>query len=173
MSQLAPTEITALAGILGELDYYQLLHLDSAAKPSDIKRAYHSTSRTFHPDTNRHHNSDIRDAIGEISKRIAEAYSILRDPRRRKAYDEQIAVGSGVRMQLAQAEAAGNRSQSAAQGRTPQGRQYFSLASADLRQEDYASAVRNLQTAVTFEPDNKSFKEQLAAARKKLDPNRR
>ena len=29
MAEFAPTEITALAGILGELDYYQLLHLES------------------------------------------------------------------------------------------------------------------------------------------------
>jgi len=173
MANLAPTEIAALAGILGELDYYQLLHLAPDAKPSDIKRAYHATSRAFHPDTNRHQDPEIRRAIDEIAKRIAEAYSILRNPRRRKAYDQQIAIGSGVRMQLAEAEAAGSRNQNATHGRTPQGRQYFNLASANIRQADFASAVRNLQTAVTFEPDNAYFKEQLMAARKKLDPNRR
>jgi len=106
MPHLAPTEIAALAGILGELDYYQLLHLAADAKPSDIKRAYHDTSRTFHPDVNRHQDPEIRHAIDEIAKRIAEAYSILRNPRRRKAYDQQIETGSGVRMQLAQAQAA-------------------------------------------------------------------
>jgi DnaJ-class molecular chaperone len=98
MAHLAPTEITALAGILGELDYYQLLNLNTDAKPSDIKRAYHATSRTFHPDTNRHQEPNVRLAIDEIAKRIAEAYSILRNPRRRKAYDQQIEAGSGVRM---------------------------------------------------------------------------
>ena len=173
MADLAPTEITALAGILGELDYYQLLHLESDAKPSDIKRAYHSTSRAFHPDSNRFQKPDVRRAIDEIAKRVSEAYSILRNPRRRKAYDQQIAVKAGVRMQLAEAEAAGNRKQTEArEGRTTQGRQYFNLASASLRQKDFASAVRNLQTAVTFEPDNTFFKEQLAAARKKLDAKR-
>ena len=173
MADLAPTEITALAGILGELDYYQLLRLDSDAKPSDIKRAYHSTSRSLHPDSNRHQEPEVRRAIDEIAKRISEAYSILRNPRRRKAYDQQVAISAGVRMQLAQAEATGSRKQTEArEGRTPQGRQYFNLASASLRQADYASAVRNLQTAVTFEPDNDYFKEQLAEARKKLDTER-
>jgi len=173
MPDLAPTEITALAGILGELDYYQLLHLDSDAKLSDIKRAYHSTSRTFHPDSNRYQEPEVRRAIDEIAKRISEAYSILRNPRRRKAYDQQVAAKAGVRMQLAEAEAAGNRKQTEArEGRTPQGRQYFNLASASLRQEDFASAVRNLQTAVTFEPDNAYFKEQLTKTRKKLDGKR-
>ena len=96
MAQLAPTEIAALAGILGELNYYQLLHLEADAKPSDIKRAYHATSRTFHPDVNRHQDPEIRRAIDEIAKRVAEAYSILRNPRRRKAYDQQIEVRVGA-----------------------------------------------------------------------------
>jgi DnaJ-class molecular chaperone len=173
MAELAPTEITALAGILGELDYYQLLHLNSDAKPSDIRQAYHATSRAFHPDSNRFQAPEIRRAIDEIAKRVSEAYSILRNPRRRKAYDQQVNAKAGVRMQLAQAEAAGSRKQTEArEGRTPQGRQYFNLASASLRQGDFASAVRNLQTAVTFESDNTFFKEQLAEARKKLDAKR-
>jgi curved DNA-binding protein CbpA len=173
MADLASTEITALAGILGELDYYQLLRLNSDAKPSDIRRAYHETSRVFHPDSNRNQEPEVRLAIDEIAKRICEAYSILRNPRRRKAYDQQVAAKAGVRMQLAEAEAAGSRKQTEArEGRTPQGRQYFNLAIASLRQADFASAVRNLQTAVTFEPDNAYFKEQLAEARKKLNAKR-
>jgi curved DNA-binding protein CbpA len=173
MAELASTEITALAGILGELDYYQLLHLEPNAKPSDVKRAYHATSRTFHPDSNRFQEPEVRRAIDEIAKRISEAYSILRNPRRRKAYDQQVEAKAGVRMQLAEAEAAGSRKQTEArEGRTTQGRQYFNLASASLRQADFASAVRNLQTAATFEPDNAYFKEQLAKARKKLDAKR-
>ncbi len=173
MANLAPTEIMALAGILGELDYYQLFHLSSDAKTSDIKRAYHATSRAFHPDSNRHQEAEVRRAIDEIAKRVSEAYSILRNPRRRKAYDQQIAAKTGVRMQLAEAEAAGSRKQTETrEGRTPQGRQYFNMASANLRKADFASAVRNLQTAVTFEPDNAYFKEQLAEARKKMDAKR-
>ncbi len=173
MADFAPPEITALAGILEELDYYQLLHLESDARPSDIKRAYHATSRAFHPDSNRFQKPEIRHAIDEIAKRVSEAYSILRNPRRRKVYDQQVASKAGVRMQLAEAEAAGSRKQTEArEGRTTQGRQYFNLASASLRQADFASAVRNLQTAVTFEPDNTFFKEQLAEARKKLDAKR-
>lgn len=174
MADLAPTEITALAGILSELDYYQLLHLERDAKLSDIKRAYHATSRAFHPDSNRNQTPEVRAAIDEIAKRISEAYSILRNPRRRKAYDQQVSARAGVRMQLAEAEAAGNRKQTEArEGRTPQGRQYFNLASASLRKGDYAGAVRNLQTAITFEPDNTHFKEQLVEARKKWDAERR
>ena len=163
----------ALARILDELDYYQLLHLKPKAGRKDIQKAYHATSRVFHPDGSRQHPADIRQAIDDISKRVCEAYSILRSPRRRDAYDRHRESAGGARMQLADAEAAGARQQTeATQGRTPQGRQYFNLATADLNRGDFGAAVRNIQTALTFERDNTFFKEQLAQAREKLDSER-
>lgn len=169
MSRLAPTEIKALARIIEELDYYQLLHLDRTASPRDVKHAYHASSRAFHPDANRHLDGDQRDAIESIAKRVTEAYQVLRDPRRRKAYEEKLASGQGVRIRLAEATAEGGRKDTEARlGRTPQGRQYYNLAVADAKRSDWPAAVRNLQTALTFEPDNESFKAELAAFRDKL-----
>jgi DnaJ-class molecular chaperone len=163
----------ALARILDELDYYQLLHLPPEAGRKDIQKAYHATSRAFHPDGHRQHPPDIRQAIDHISKRVCEAYSILRNPRRRDAYDQQRESAGGARMQLADAEAAGARQQAeASQGHTPKGRQYFNLATADLSRGDFGAAVRNLQTAFTFEPGNVFFKDQLAQAREKLESER-
>jgi curved DNA-binding protein CbpA len=171
VADLASDEVVALAGILGDLDYYQLLHLEPDARTSDIKRAFHASSRTFHPDGNRHRDADVRKAIDQISKRITEAYSVLRNPRRRDAYDRHLAEGgSGVRMDLAEADAIASRQQTEARhGRTPLGRQYSSLAAENLAKGQFAAAVRNLQTALTFEPDSAFFKEQLEEARKKLD----
>jgi DnaJ-class molecular chaperone len=163
----------ALARILDELDYYQLLHLTPEAGRKNVQQAYHATSRAFHPDVNRQHTAEIRGAIDHISKRVSEAYSVLRNPRRRAAYDQHRASGGAARMQLADAEAAGARKQTeASQGLTAMGRQYFNLATADLNRGDFTAAVRNLQTAVTFESGNAYFKEQLAEARKKLDSER-
>lgn len=166
---MAPTEILALGRIVDELDYYQLLHLKAGATAGDVKRAYHATSRVFHPDANRHLDRELREAVERIAKRVTEAYSVLRDPHRRAAYDRRLQSGSGVRMQLAEAKAeAGRRVTEERLGRTPQGRQYFSLALADIRRGDWAAAVRNLQMALTFEPGNEGFKRQLAEARAKL-----
>jgi DnaJ-class molecular chaperone len=134
-----------------------------------VKRAYHACSRTFHPDANRHHGDELRDAVNRVAKVITEAYQVLRDPRRRSAYDEQLASGQGVRIRLAEAAARGGRRDTAArEGRTPQGRQYSNLARADAKRGDWAAAARNLQTAITFEPDNASFKSELAEIRAKL-----
>lgn len=169
MPQLAPTEIKALGRIIDELTYYQLLHLEPGASAADVKRAYYATSRAFHPDANRHLGGEMRTCVERIAKRVAEAYSVLRDPRRRAAYDRRIEGGTGVRLQLVEAKAeAGRQSLEERLGRTPQGRQYYSLAVADLKRGNYAGAVRNLQTALTFEPGNDGFKRQLEQARKQL-----
>jgi curved DNA-binding protein CbpA len=167
VSDLAPTEIKALAKILDEIDYYQLIHVSPAATPRQVKEAYYATSRAFHPDANRHLQSDLQAAVSKVAKRITEAYSVLRDPRRRQAYDRRLEDGSGVRMQLAEAQAeAGHQATTERQGRTREGRQYLTLALADLKRKNYLAAERNLRTALTFEPNNELFKEQLAAVRK-------
>lgn len=166
---MAPTEIKALARIVGELDYFQLLHLDRGASPRDIKRAYHASSRVFHPDANRHQAEDLQFAVAHIAKRITEAYQVLRDPRRRQAYEEMLETGGEVRIRLAEAAAQGERQVSAKRrGRTPQGRQYYNLAMSDSKRQDWASAARNLQTALTFEPGNDFFRAELDEIRKKI-----
>lgn len=164
---LAPTEIMALARILDEIDYYRLLHIAPGVGAPAVKQAYFASSRAFHPDANRHLPEEIREAVGRIAKRITEAYSVLRDPRRRAAYDRLLAEGRGRRMQLAEAEAQAERSEAQQRGRTPQGRQYFARAEADLARGDRASAARNLQMALTFEPDQPLFRQKLAELRAK------
>jgi DnaJ-class molecular chaperone len=172
---MTPLEIQALAKIIDELDYYQILHLDTSSAVSDVKKAFHATSRTFHPDANRHLEPTLIEQCARISKRVTEAYCVLRDPRRRKAYDDRLTRNEGLRMQLGEARAAHARQDTQQRtGRTPQGRQYHQKATQNIRDEDWSSAAQNLQLALTFEADNAFFKEQLEdvqarrkAARKK------
>jgi DnaJ-class molecular chaperone len=175
MAGMSDIEIQALAKIIDELDYYQILHLEPDSSASDVKRAFHSTSRTFHPDANRHLAPALLDQCARIAKRVTEAYCVLRDPRRRKAYDDRLSRSEGLRMQLAEARAAHTRDTvQERQGRTAQGRDLLQKATRAIAQEDWSAAAQNLQLALTFEPDNAFFKEQLEvvkaerkAARKK------
>ena len=167
--ELAPTEIHALARLLDELDYYGLLHVAPGASAGELKRAYFASSRRFHPDANRHQSGEVQVAIARIAKRVTEAYSVLRDPRRRAAYDRRLAAGGAPRLQLSEAEAEAERREAQQRGQTPQGRQYFARAEADLQRGDTAAALRNLQTALTFEPGNETFRQRL----QELRPRRR
>lgn len=165
------TEIRALARIMDELDYYQLIQTERGASARDVKAAYYAISRTFHPDANRKLDEELQKVVGKIARRVTEAYSILRNPRRRKSYDRQLEQGDEVRMQLAQAKAEHRAEEN--KGQTPQGRQYHNLAMADIKRRDFGSAERNLQTALTFEPNNEFFKQELLAARDKADAKAR
>lgn len=160
-------EIRALAKIMDELDYYQILHLEPGASQSDVKRAYFATSRLLHPDVNRHLDAEVQTECMRVSKRVTEAYCVLRDPRSRSAYDAQCAAeGADLRMQLADAKASHvKKDNEERQGRTPQGRQFYQKAAAALKREELSAAVSNLQMALTFEPDNAFFKEKLAEAK--------
>lgn len=167
MNRLEAAEIRALGSIIDELSYYQLLKLEVGANVGQVKRAYHAASRSFHPDANRHLPPELFQAVERIAKRVAEAYSVLRDPQRRSAYDRRIQGGQGMRMQLNEARAeADRRSAEERLGQTPQGRQYYSLALADLARGNHVAAVRNIQTALTFEPGNAGFKQKLEETRK-------
>lgn len=169
MKALAPAELRALAKVLDELDYYELLEAPRGVGGIAVREAYHAASRRFHPDANRHLEPELRTAVERIAKRVTEAYSVLRDPRRRKLYDERLAGGGGERRLplVESAAAASQRSREEREGKTPQGRRFFAQATSDLARGDAAGAIRNLQMALTFEPGNSVFKEKLDALRAK------
>jgi DnaJ-class molecular chaperone len=153
-----------LAKLVDELDYYQILEIPRDVATSGIKGGYHAVSRRYHPDANRALQGELRRCLEHVAKRVAEAYSVLRDPRRRQAYDGQLARdGRAVRLQLAEADSrAQKKSLEDHLGATPQGRRFFTLARADIDRKDSDSAIRHLQMALTYEPANETFKRQLA-----------
>jgi DnaJ-class molecular chaperone len=114
---MAPTEIMALSRILGELDYYQVLHLERGAGPRDIQRAFHQSARAFHPDANRHLDLDLQRAVSNVAKVITEAYQVLRDSRRRAAYDDALEKSGQTRIRLADAREAAATSRTARDAR--------------------------------------------------------
>ncbi len=64
-------------------DYYKILGVERNASEKDIKRAYRQLARKYHPDVN---PGDQQ--AQERFKEINEAYEVLRDPKKRRKYDE-------------------------------------------------------------------------------------
>ncbi len=62
-------------------DYYKILELKQSASLDEIKKAYRTLSKRYHPDVNKH-------GIEQF-KAINEANSVLSDATKRKAYDLQ------------------------------------------------------------------------------------
>jgi curved DNA-binding protein len=63
-------------------DYYQILGVPSDASPEDIKKAFRSLARQYHPDMNPGDKT-----AEEKFKDIGEAYEVLSDVNRREQYD--------------------------------------------------------------------------------------
>ena len=162
-------EIRALASLLDELDYYALLSLERKAPASRVREAYHAMSRRFHPDRCSDLEPALRASVEQIARRVSEAYSVLRNPRRRQIYDQRLGGEPGLRLQLVEAEAQADRkAQRERVGETPNGRRFFTLAHQDIDRGDLQAAARNLQMALTFEPRNAFFKQKLDEVRELL-----
>lgn len=67
---------------MAKRDLYEVLGISKSASTDDIKKAFRTLARKYHPDVNK-----AADA-GEKFKEISEAYSILSDPQKRAQYDQ-------------------------------------------------------------------------------------
>ncbi|SJZ73979.1 molecular chaperone DnaJ [Anaerorhabdus furcosa] len=63
-------------------DYYEVLGLAKGASEADIKKAYRTLAKKYHPDMNK--DAGAEDKFKEIS----EAYEVLSDPQKKASYDQ-------------------------------------------------------------------------------------
>jgi len=70
-------------------DYYDILGVKDNASEAEIKRIYRDLAKKYHPDKNK------GDKSAEAKfKEISEAYNVLRDPAKRKQYDQMKKYGA-------------------------------------------------------------------------------
>ncbi|WP_310831056.1 DnaJ C-terminal domain-containing protein [Paenibacillus pedocola] len=70
-------------------NYYDALGVGKQASRQEIKKAYQKLAKQWHPDVNKAPGAE------EKFKEAAEAYEVLGNEEKRKAYDEELRYGSG------------------------------------------------------------------------------
>jgi len=142
-------EVLDLLPGLGKRSFYDLLGIDERALDSEIRKAYFTKAKRFHPDALTHLGlGDIKDAAAQVFARIAEANNVLRDPRKRANYDargdsEEIMVDTRA---LAQAETA------------------YRKGEILIRMGDFRGALEYLEPAVELWPDECEYQSALGWA---------
>ncbi len=71
-------------------DYYSILGLDKNASEQDIKKAFRSLSKKYHPDISKEPDAEVK------FKEINEAYQVLSDPEKKQRYDMFGSVDNNV-----------------------------------------------------------------------------
>jgi DnaJ-class molecular chaperone len=172
-------EVEALAAALDQLDYFGVLKIPQTATPGDIKAAYYRESRAFHPDRfAAWPDAAFRELVGRVYRRVNEAYTVLRDEKKRARYLADV-TGPDRAQKLrfteteeAQVKEEQKRKLEEQLGLTPNGRKFYAAALVELKAQRWDGALRALRSALMYEPDNVRFREALAAVEKQLESSR-
>jgi len=172
-------EVEAFAAALDQLDYFGVLKVPQGAGHADVKAAYYRESRAYHPDRfAAHPDPAFRELVGRIYRRVNEAYTVLRDDRKRAKYLQDIAGPERAqKLRFTEADEAQVKEEQKKKieeqlGQTPNGRKFYAAALVELQAGRWETAQRALKSALMYEPGNARFKEQLAAVEKELEKGR-
>lgn len=172
-------EVEALAAALDQLDYFGVLKIPQAATPPEIKAAYYRESRAYHPDRfAAYPDPAFRDLVGKIYRRVNEAYTVLRDDRKRTKYLQDVSGPERAqKLRFTEADEVQvkeeqKRKLEEQMGMTPNGRKFYAAALVELKAQRWEGAQRALKSALMYEPSNEKFKEALAQVDKEIEKSR-
>ncbi len=140
---------------LDSFNYYELLGVKPNASRVEIRKAYFTAAKRYHPDAiNRLGLQRIRSEAGDVFSRIAEANDTLSDDVKRKNYDALLSgdarnVDAGV---LAQAET------------------FYRKGEILIKMGDFRGALELLQNAVQLYPEESVYQCDLGWAYFKKNP---
>lgn len=92
-ASIESTELADLEALFGRLelaqDHYEVLNVARLASSNEIKDAYHSLARRFHPDRFHQTEPQLRNRVESAFARIARAYETLSSQSARTDYDSR------------------------------------------------------------------------------------
>lgn len=145
---------------LDRYSYYELLNLTPQALPDAIRAAFHRMALSVHPDRHQYSDdTDLREKVYAIYKRIAEGYRVLMDAESRKEYDEGLSQGQW-RLNKVERKKSGPQREEATIDH-PQAKKFFLLALDAERRGDLKGARLNYKFALDLVGEHPTIKEHL------------
>ncbi len=121
-------------------DYYKILGVKPGAGPEEVKKAFFTLAKKYHPD--KHRDEDSRDYAVKFAE-INEAYNVLKDRRLKTEYDRSF-------------QSAGTGREKTAKERY-KADELYKTAQKAIKMNDVNSAIDLLKAAVRMEPDRAEF----------------
>lgn len=136
------------------LNYFQILGVTDKDEEEVIRRNFYERSKRFHPDRfHTHSDPQVRQLAANIYKLIAEAYNVLKIPKTRALYLEQLrADPKKIRYEP--------ESQTKAPTYVPTGpgAKYYQRAREAFELRNKAQALTQIKLALAMEPANEYYK---------------
>ncbi|UJR81101.1 J domain-containing protein [Sandaracinus amylolyticus] len=151
---------------LDQLDYYTLLGVARDASVEDVKRAFRTFARRYHPDRFAGQETEKVARATRIYRRGSEAVQTLSDPTARRAYDAVLAKGelrlkSDARAPVEPAKPARREEPSKPTLQSPTARAFFTKAQDAARAGDLQTAWRQIKAAMQHEPGSPILEQAL------------
>lgn len=152
------------------LDYYTLLGVDPDATPAEVKKAFRTFARRYHPDRFSGDDAEKLARSTQIYRRGSEALQVLTNPVSRRAYDRLLRLGK-TRLSADdrdRAEAADRAERTVPRRRRATGPirsaaalRFYEKAAVAARSGKWREAWRLMKSALDAEPDNELLRTRL------------
>jgi curved DNA-binding protein CbpA len=132
-------------------NHYDVLGIGRHASAEEVKQAYHTLARRYHPDRFHQSEAELRGRVDSAFARIARAYELLADQTSRAAYDAQYTAQSSADQASSPSETV-RAAPSAKRSGGERAESSFQQGLAALQQNQAEPALRFFAEAASLEP---------------------
>jgi curved DNA-binding protein CbpA len=143
-------------------DHYEVLGIGQHAAADEVKNAYHSLARRYHPDRFHKEDPQLRSRVDSAFARISRAYETLSDSRSRSAYDAQFSVASASGMPRAKSVSKDKSSGKTRENDRAQAA--FQRGLAALKENRHEHALRLFAEAASLGPKSARYRAEYGRA---------
>lgn len=145
-------------------DYYDVLGIGRGAGAEEVKRAYHTLARRFHPDRFHQSDAELRSRVDSAFARIARAYDTLVDQTSRAGHDAQTIAKSSPET-ASSFSASVSEAESSAKGPEHQrAESSFQQGLTAMKQNRAEQALRFFAEAASLEPRQARYRAEYGRA---------